>query len=89
MASEGEATNVLTGEALEPVLYTLASMYAIVTFYTVIKIIQLHMATKTWTRQKFLHYLVGLCTLGKLSFRYSFSFFRDDALYTTFTFLLF
>ena len=67
--SEEPATNIQTGDALEPVLYTLASIYALVTIYTVIKIIQLHIATRTWTRQKFLHYLVCLCTLGKLENR--------------------
>jgi hypothetical protein len=51
-------------KALEPVLYALAASYGLLGAYAVWKLFLLHRATRTWTRQKLLHYLVLLCAAG-------------------------
>jgi hypothetical protein len=49
--------------ALRPVLYSLAAVYGVVAAHTAVKLARLHLATRTWTRQKLLHYLVLACAI--------------------------
>jgi hypothetical protein len=56
--------------ALAPSLQALAAAYAIFAVFAVYKLVRLHRATRVWTRQKGLHYLVLLCGLGALRFTF-------------------
>lgn len=54
--------------ALAPSLQALAAAYALFAVFAVYKLVRLHRATRVWTRQKGLHYLVLLCGLVRCAF---------------------